>query len=79
MFRQEYGEDFIQAGAGKVIRILPSACTAGGGAFRRKKPAKGSTPSCFSHTCFIYHCCATIASLLRYRRYRWHRRYRRYD
>jgi len=28
MFRQEYGEDFIQAGAGKVIRILPSACTA---------------------------------------------------
>jgi 7,8-dihydropterin-6-yl-methyl-4-(beta-D-ribofuranosyl)aminobenzene 5'-phosphate synthase len=24
MFRQEYGEDFIQAGAGKVIYILPS-------------------------------------------------------
>ncbi len=24
MFRQEYGEDFIQAGAGKVIRLLPS-------------------------------------------------------
>ncbi len=23
MFRQDYGEDFIQAGAGKVIRILP--------------------------------------------------------
>jgi hypothetical protein len=28
MFRQEYGEDFIQAGAGKVIRVFPSACTA---------------------------------------------------
>jgi 7,8-dihydropterin-6-yl-methyl-4-(beta-D-ribofuranosyl)aminobenzene 5'-phosphate synthase len=24
MFRQEYGEDFIQAGAGKVIRVPPS-------------------------------------------------------
>jgi 7,8-dihydropterin-6-yl-methyl-4-(beta-D-ribofuranosyl)aminobenzene 5'-phosphate synthase len=24
MFRQEYGEDFIQAGAGRVIRVLPS-------------------------------------------------------
>jgi 7,8-dihydropterin-6-yl-methyl-4-(beta-D-ribofuranosyl)aminobenzene 5'-phosphate synthase len=24
MFRQEYGEDYLQAGAGKVIRVLPS-------------------------------------------------------
>jgi 7,8-dihydropterin-6-yl-methyl-4-(beta-D-ribofuranosyl)aminobenzene 5'-phosphate synthase len=24
MFRQEYGEDFIQAGVGKVIRVPPS-------------------------------------------------------
>jgi 7,8-dihydropterin-6-yl-methyl-4-(beta-D-ribofuranosyl)aminobenzene 5'-phosphate synthase len=39
MFRQEYGEDFIQAGVGKVIRVLPS---------KAKPPHSAKGGFCFS-------------------------------